>query len=109
METWLDSIQRCFRSDGVLYTRHAREEMKQEEFGRILEQEVHEAVLCGEVIEEYPDDEPYPSRLIYGQTRSSRPLHVLCAYEPDDQMAIVITVYQPDPSKWIDWQRRRKS
>ncbi len=38
--------------------------MEAEEFGVINEREVSEAVLHGRVIEDYPNDEPYPSCLI---------------------------------------------
>lgn len=36
-----------------------------EEFGKIREQEVFEAITCGEIIKEYENDKPYPSMLIY--------------------------------------------
>ena len=109
MDDWISQIQRCFETGKVLYSRHARQEMVGEELGRILEKEVHESVLSGEVIEEYPDDKPYPSRLIYGRTNSERPLHVLCAFVPEDGLAVVITVYHPDPERWIDERRRIRS
>ena len=103
----LQKIQEWFRSDAVLYSRHARIEMKEEEFGRIMEHEVDEAVTTGEVIEEYPDDTPYPSVLIFGKTRNGRFLHVVCAYNQQDQMAIIVTVYQPNPELWIEYRRRK--
>ena len=103
----LDRLRSCFTSDRTLYTRHAREEMRLEEFGPICEQEVFEAVQCGEVIEDYPDDRPYPSALIYGHTEAGRPVHVVCAYADDDDLAIVITVYEPDVSRWTDFRRRK--
>ena len=53
---WIQEIQGCFESDSVFYTRHARFEMEDEEFGRILHPEVYEAVCNGEVVEEYPED-----------------------------------------------------
>lgn len=43
--------------------------METEVSGEIREKEVVEAVLNGEAIEEYMDDEPYPSMLIYGKPR----------------------------------------
>jgi hypothetical protein len=39
--------------------------MEKEECGEIKEREVFEAVLNGKIIESYPEDEPYPSCLIY--------------------------------------------
>jgi hypothetical protein len=72
----LREIQDRFRSERILFTKHARDEMEDEEFGEIREREVFEAVERGRVIETYPEDEPYPSCLIYGRTFGDRPLHV---------------------------------
>lgn len=102
----LNSIRKCFTSDKVVYTRHARQEMLGEEHGRIVESEVFEAIQEGEVIESYPDDEPYPSILILGKTRQGKAIHIVCAYSEQDELAIIITAYRPDPSRWIDARRR---
>jgi hypothetical protein len=50
----LKEIQTCFRSEKILFTKHARDEMEEEKFGEIREREVFEAVQSGEVIETYP-------------------------------------------------------
>ena len=57
-------IRKCFLENRVLYTQHARDEMRSEELGPIREREVFEAVQTGEVIESYKDDKPYPSALV---------------------------------------------
>jgi len=102
----LAELQRCFQQNRVLYTQHARREMRDEPFGRILEQEVYEAILSGEIIEDYPEDMPYPSCLVFGRTRRGRPIHAVCAHAPEEDKAIIITVYEPDPDRWIDFRRR---
>ena len=104
----LQQIQDCFKLEKVLYTKHAKDEMEKEEFGEISDKEVFEAVLNGKIIEIYPEDEPYPSCLIYGKTSENRPLHIVCAYSEEPGLAVVITVYQPNPEKWIDFERRRR-
>ncbi len=81
--------------------------MHREEFGSISDEKVGETISSSEIIEEYPDDQPYPSVLILGYTRLRRPLHVVCAYNGEDDTAIVITAYQPDPARWVDNRRRR--
>ena len=81
--------------------------MINEPFGRIKEEEVFEAVLNGAVIEEYEDDKPYPSILIFGKTKKSRPLHIVCSYCEEEDTAIIITVYHPDSNHWIDFRRRK--
>ena len=82
--------------------------MEQEELGEIKEQEVAQSIGNGQIITRYPDDTPYPSCLIYGRTRKARPLHAVCAFSEEDALAIVITVYQPDPDKWENFTRRKR-
>lgn len=104
----LENIQHCFRENRIVYSQHAREEMLQESFGRIFENEVYETVLKGEIIESYLADKPYPSFLIFGKTEKRRPIHIVCAYSEEESLSIVITVYQPNPKIWIDYRKRRK-
>ena len=106
---WLKKLQECFECDSVFYTKHAKFEMENEELGRIHDYEVYEAVCNGEVIEEYSEDKPYPSCLMFGMTKSKRPLHVVCAYNNEEQLVIIITVYHPNPDLWIANKTRRKS
>jgi len=82
--------------------------MKGERFGHILEKEVYEAVCSGEVVEEYPKDAPYPSALILGRTQINRPLHIVCAYNQEEDLVIIVTVYHPDPNLWVDYRRRKE-
>ena len=105
---WPEIVRRCFERDRVLYSRHARREMRAEEFGAISDEEVNEAICAGEVIETYPEDSPYPSALIFGRTKAVRPLHIVCAYDRLDDRSVIVTVYQPDPDQWEDFRRRKK-
>ena len=103
----LKEIQNCFKSEKVLYTYHAKDEMEKEEFGGIKEREVFEAILNGKIIETYPEDEPHPSCFIYERTDENRPLYIVCAYATNSNLAIIITTYQPNPDIWIDFERRK--
>lgn len=58
--------------------------------------EVETVLEQGEIIEIYPKDEPFPSRLILGWPQK-RPLHVVAADDNDAYITQVITVYQPNP------------
>ena len=104
----IEAIRRCFDQDRLYYSRHARNEMREEELGRITDQEVYEAIASGEELEAYPDDVPYPSVLLMGRTSAGRPIHAVCAYSGGEDIAIVVTVYEPDPSRWHDLRRRRR-
>ena len=104
---WIAQLCRCFNEDAVYYTQHAKTEMETEQFGQIMDLEVHEAVCAGKVIEQYLQDRPYQSVLVLGLTKRERPLHIVCAYNEKESQAIVITVYQPDPQRWIAYKTRR--
>ncbi len=71
----------------------------------ILEEDVEEAILNGEIIEEYLDDKPYPSFLALGL--SSKPLHVVFAKNLKENQIIVITAYYPDKNKWSSDYKKR--
>ena len=72
---------------------------------RITVKEVREVIGSGEVIEDYPQDKYGPSCLILGFTSENRPLHVHCSY-PTRPLVKVVTVYEPDPDEWIDFNVR---
>jgi len=46
------------------------------------------------------------SKLIYGKSNQGKPLHVVCAYSDEDNMSIIVTVYQPNPDLWYEYRRR---
>jgi hypothetical protein len=70
--------------------------------GYMYNQMIEDALLGA-----YADDKPYPSCLIYGDTSENEPVHSVWAYNKDIKWAVLVTVYRPDPDKWINWQRRR--
>ena len=75
---------------------------------RITMQEVREAIEACEMLEDYPEDKYGPSCLIFGLTKSKRPLHIQCSY-PSRPLIKIITLYEPDPLQWIDFKIRRKN
>ena len=69
--------------------------------------EVEEAMTTrAEVVEDYPDDKYGPSCLMLGFTMAGRPLHLQCSY-PSRPIVKVITLYEPDPSLWVDLRTRK--
>lgn len=90
--------------DQVLFRVHAIHRMFQYS---VSVEDVRQILLAGEVIQQYLEDRPFPSRLVLGW-HGSRPIHVVAASNVDDRETIVITVYEPDPDQWEpDFRRKR--
>jgi hypothetical protein len=100
----LEAIRAKIRTDQVEFSQHAT---YQSIVRHISVREFREAIEESEVIEDYQDDKYGPSCLVLGFTQAGRPLHIQCSY-PSRPLLKVITVYQPDPSKWIDFKMRRE-
>lgn len=98
----IQAIQQLVREGYYRLTLHALQRMDQR--GITLE-ELKEVIYHGEVIEEYPQDKPYPSCLILGQIRGGFPLYVVCGVE---KRVHIITVHWLDPVKWLDPKTRRE-
>lgn len=95
----------AIHSKQLRITDHADEEA---EADGVSYDEIYASVLNGEIIEDYPDDKPYPSCLIFGRTLAGNPIHSVWAYNSENDWAVLVTVYKPDPSRWIDWKWRKK-
>ncbi|MEA2560496.1 MAG: hypothetical protein QOH06_2000 [Acidobacteriota bacterium] len=67
------------------------------------------AIAAGEVIEEYPEDVPFPSVLLLARIQK-RVLHAVVAKDRESGSCYLITVYPPDPALWEpDFRTRRPS
>ena len=73
----------------------------------IDEKEIKDILDSCETIEEYPDDIPFPSRLVLGWS-GRRPIHVVVADNEESGERIVITVYEPSLDQWDSGFKRRK-
>ena len=100
----LRSIRAEFLEGRYRFTLHAIQEATRD---RIAVEDVVSAVLDEKavIIEDYPEDPRGPSCLILSWTQTGSTLHLAVAYPPDPA---VITVYRPDPDKWVDYRIRRE-
>lgn len=90
-------------SNKLIFRKHALQRM----FQRSISTADVAAVLTeGKFIIDYPEDTPYPSRLMLGW-RGERPIHIVAADTPENE-TIVITVYEPDPALWEPGFERKK-
>lgn len=90
--------------DKLVFRTHAINRMFQRQ---ISMDDIRRVLEAGEVIEEYPYDIPYPSRLVLGWD-GTRPLHVVIADNDKDKETIIITAYEPKQNEWESGFKRRK-
>ena len=79
--------------NGIIeWQRHAFEKMMERNISRDI---VKEVLLSGEIIEDYPNDKPYPAALLLGRVKGE-PFHVVAALDSENDRCFVITAYKPD-------------
>lgn len=74
----------------------------------ISAEDVRRVLGDGETIRDYPEDKPYPSRLVLGWY-GARPIHIVAAEDSENMKTFVITVYEPDSERWEPDFRRKRS
>jgi len=89
----------------LIFSGHAIQQMF---FRRISEADVRVVVTLGEIIEEYPDDQPFPAYLLLDFVKG-KPIHVVLSYDQDTDTGYVVTAYIPDTKIWKDNFRQRIS
>lgn len=90
--------------DDLIFRIHALQRM----FERgITEPDVRDVLEHGETIEVYPDDLPFPSRLILGCCQG-RPVHIVVSEDAAEHATVIVTVYEPDRSRWDATFKQRR-
>lgn len=76
---------------------------------KISQDDIIQAILEGEQIEEYPKAYPYPGALFFAEV-GGRPLHTVVAYDDKNDWVYIVTVYVPDLDHFeSDLKTRRRS
>ena len=96
-------IQTLFQKRSVKWSTHCLERIQERDISR---DDVRSCVFQGEIIEDYPNDYPYPSCLIFGYTTQGRVLHIVIG--ADETTAYIITAYYPGADKFGADLRTRK-
>lgn len=99
----IEVLRNYFLEDMVLVSDHAAMRLNQRD---LKVKDIKAAVNSGEIIEQYPDDYPFPSCLIIGKSVDGKWIHVVMSDE--GSMSRIITAYYPDPDKWSEDFRTRK-
>jgi len=88
----LDKIKKSIQNGSIIWQKHALQRMLERGIART---EVKQAILSGDIIEDYSDDYPFPSILITN-IKGTKPLHIVVAYDEIKYICYIITAYIPD-------------
>lgn len=99
----IDNLREYYKQEKVVITIHAQERLRQR---GIRAKDVRNCVMTREIIEQYPDDFPFPSCLIFGKSVDGKILHVVASDEGTGSR--IITAYFPDNIKFEDDLKTRK-
>ena len=100
----LEIYQKLCMESKILWTQHCLQRMQERNISRA---DVKNGIVTGEIIEDYPDDYPNPSCLIFGYTINDKIIHVVAG--SDGKYIYIITAYFPNTIKFEnDFKTRRK-
>ncbi|MBE5807714.1 MAG: DUF4258 domain-containing protein [Clostridiales bacterium] len=95
----IEQIRNLFLSDRYITIMHCMKRMVER---GISDNAIACSIQTGEIIEEYPDDFPYPSCLISGNG-----LHIVVAMT--DETIWLVTAYKSDPEQWDPALKTRRT
>jgi hypothetical protein len=99
----IEKYKRLCTDDTIAITQHANRRFQER---GIKIDDIEAAILNGEIIEEYPEDTPFPSCLILGRSTKNLPLHVVLS--TDEEFLYIITAYYPNLEKWKNDLKTRR-
>ena len=95
----IEEIRALARKGKYHYSDHAKDRLFLRE---IPERNILRTILEGEVLETSEDDIRGKAYLLLGKG----PIHALVGYNKYQNKVIVITIYIPEPPKWITHRKR---
>lgn len=87
----------------IRWSTHCLERMQERDINRA---DVKNCLVNGEIIEDYPNDFPHPSCLVFGYTVNNKVIHVVVGN--DGEYIYIITAYFPNTIKFEDDLKTRK-
>lgn len=99
----IEELQEFCEKSQIKWYKHALERMQERDISR---EDVKKCIMGGEIIEDYPEDFPHPSCLVFGYTVDNRVIHVVVS--KDKECIGIITAYIPTTEKFEDDLKTRK-
>ena len=98
----IEQFKAINKLENFVMTQHSRKRFLER---GIMVQDIVNAIDTGEIIEDYPEDYPFPSCLIMGKNHN-KIIHIVAAI--DNGMIFLITAYLPDIDNWKTDGKTRK-
>ena len=99
----IDQFKELNMPERMVLTQHSRKRFSER---NIKIQDVVNTINDGEIIEDYPEDYPFPSCLILGKSEE-KVIHIVASI--NEGMIYLITAYVPGSDKWeADWKTRKE-
>ena len=99
----IEQFKELNKTEKMVLTQHSRKRFSERGIKIV---DIVNAIESGEIIEEYPEDYPFPSCLILGQSED-KIIHIVASIS--DGMIYLITAYIPDAERWeADWKTRKE-
>ena len=99
----IEQLKKYFNIDTIVISEHAKNRCRER---GIKQKDVRHCVMTGEIIEQYPEDFPFPSCLVFGYTMDNRIIHVVISDEGESGR--IITAYIPNTDKFENDLKTRK-
>ena len=100
----LGMMQKLCSLRKIKWSTHAAARIQEQGISRL---DILNCLNNGEVIEDYPEDFPHPSCLIFGYTINKRVIHVVAGC--DEEYVYIITEYYPNLEKFeADYKTRKE-
>jgi len=99
----IEDIRYLCNDENIAITKHAKNRL----FERgIKVGDIQNAIMTGEIIEQYEDDKPFPSCLILGLNENNNYIHIVVS--KNHGYLYIITAYIPDENEWESDLKSRK-
>lgn len=99
----IEEIKELCDQAKIRWSAHCLERIQERDISRA---DVKNCLANGEIIEDYPNDYPHPSCLVFGYTVNKKVIHVVVGN--DGEYIYIITAYFPNTTKFEADLKTRK-
>ena len=90
----IETLKNHLKKDVIFITQHAKNRCRERS---IKQKGIANCIMTGEIIEQYHDDFPFPSCLVFGYAEDNRIMHTVISDEGESGR--IITAYIPDTNQ----------